>query len=417
MSLPIINKRAPGVPFYTPLQSPPAGTARAEPKTLLFTLLKIRGVEFPNRVWVSPMQQYSADNGKMTPWHMAYLGGILTRGPGLTFVEGSAVEAIGRITPEDLGLWDDSQIESHQEVVRFAHSQGKKIGIQLMHSGRKGSCVALWLSFSAVATPAAGGWADKIVAPSAVPFEQGYPVPHALTIKEIEEIVVAFKNSAQRAVTVGYDVINIHAAHGYLLSEFLSPVANKRTDNYGGSFENRIRIVLEIIDAVRAVIPETMPLVLRSVSLDLTDIFLLMHPYCSVSATDCLEKENYPSWKLPDTIELAKIIRNHGVDVLDVSSGGQSAAQTINVFDIQSVYAKQIKDVVGDSLLVGCLGGITSGKVAESYLQEKRGDMCFVGRNFLEKPGTAWEFAEELEESVHMSKQLEWPFIGRGKRA
>ncbi|KAJ3924272.1 MAG: hypothetical protein NXY57DRAFT_1065615, partial [Lentinula lateritia] len=137
MSLPtIINKRAPGVPFYTPLQSPPAGSARSKAKTLLFTPLKIRGVEFPNRLWVSPMQQYSADNGKMTPWHMAYLGGILIRdhgsllGPGLTFVEGSAVEAIGRITPEDLGLWDDSQIASHQEVVRFAHSQGQKIGIQ-----------------------------------------------------------------------------------------------------------------------------------------------------------------------------------------------------------------------------------------------------------------------------------------------
>ncbi|KAJ4469743.1 FMN-linked oxidoreductase [Lentinula edodes] len=399
MSPPIfVNKRAPGVPFYTPLQSPPAGSARSAAKTILFTPLKIRGVEFPNRVWASPMQQYSADNGKMTPWHMAYLGGILIRGPGLTFVEGSAVEAIGRITPEDLGLWDDSQIASHQEIVQFAHSQGKKIGIQLMHSGRKGSCVALWLSFSAVATPAAGGWPDKIVAPSAVPFEPGYPVPHALTIKEIEEVVVAFKNSAQRAVTAGYDALNIHAAHGYLLSEFLSPVANKRTDKYGGSFENRIRLVLEVIDAVRAVIPDTMPLVLR------------------VSATDCLEHENYPSWKLPDTIELAKIIRQHGVDVLDVSSGGQSAAQTINVFDIQSVYAKQVKDVVGDSLLVGCLGGITSGKVAEQYLQEKRGDMCFVGRNFLEKPGTAWDFAEELDESVHMSKQLEWPFIGRGKR-
>ncbi|KAJ3807411.1 hypothetical protein EV368DRAFT_86640 [Lentinula lateritia] len=251
-----------------------------------------------------------------------------------------------------------------------------------MHSGRKGSCVALWLSFSAVATPAAGGWPDKVVAPSAVPFEPGYPVPHALTIKEIEE-VVAFKNSAQQAVIAGYDVLNIHAAH----------------DKYGGSFENRIRLVLEVIDAVRTVILDTMPLVL------------------CVSATNCLEHENYPSWKLADTIELAKIIYEHGVDVLDVSSGGQSTAQTINVFDIQSMYAKQVKDMVGDSLLVGCLGSITSGKVDEQYLQEKCGDMCFVGRNFLEKPGTAWDFAEELDESVYMSKQLEWPFIGRGKRA
>ncbi|GAW03383.1 NADH-dependent flavin oxidoreductase [Lentinula edodes] len=185
MSLPtIINKRAPGVPFYTPLQNPPAGSARSKAKTLLFTPLKIRGVEFPNRVWVSPMQQYSADNGKMTPWHMAYLGGILIRGPGLTFVEGSAVEAIGRITPEDLGLWDDSQIASHQEVVRFAHSQGQKIGIQLMHSGRKGSCVALWLSFSDWQLQPCGRWTGRQdVAQSAGPFEPA-TLSHGVLIKE-----------------------------------------------------------------------------------------------------------------------------------------------------------------------------------------------------------------------------------------
>ncbi|KAF7368431.1 NADH:flavin oxidoreductase 1 [Mycena venus] len=395
----LINRRAPGVPFFAPLQNPPAGTARAAPSTLLFTPLKIRGVEFPNRIWVSPMQQYSADNGKLTPWHMAWLGGIIIRGAGLVFVEGTAVAPEGRISPEDTGLWEDSQIASHEELVKFAHSQGQKIGVQLMHSGRKGSCVALYLSTSATATSVAGGWPDKIVGPSDLPFAPSSPVPRQLSIQDIDEVVIAFKDAARRAVTAGYDVINIHAAHGYLLSSFLSPHANRRTDKYGGSFENRIRILIEIIDAIRAVIPETMPLVVR------------------VSATDCLEAANVgPSWTVPDTIQLARVIRAHGVDLIDISSGGQSPAQSFNLLGSQSELAKQVKDDVGESLLVGCLGGITSGTVAERYLQEKRGDVAFVGRQFLKNPGTAWAFAEELGESIHMSKQLEWPFIGRGKR-
>ncbi|KAJ7126023.1 hypothetical protein C8R44DRAFT_830680 [Mycena epipterygia] len=334
-----------------------------------FSPLKIRGVEFPNRVWVSPMQQYSADNGKLAPWHMAFLGGIIIRGAGLVFVEGTAVTPDGRITPEDTGLWEDAQIASHEEIVKFAHSQGQKIGIQ---PGGKGSCVVLWLSFSSIASSVAGGWPDRIAGPSDVPIDPSYPPPRKLSIKDIEKIIIAFKDSARRAVTAGYDVINIHAAHGYLLSSFLSPYVNKRTDKYGGSFENRIRILIEVIDAIRAVIPETMPLVVRN--------------------GGC-----------------------RGVELIDISSGGQSLAQTINVFSSQSEFAKQVKDDVGDSLLVGCLGGITNGTVAERYLQEKRGDVVFVGRSFLENPGTAWAFAEELGESVHISKQLQWPFIGRGK--
>ncbi|KAJ7159992.1 FMN-linked oxidoreductase [Mycena crocata] len=401
MSAPLIliNKRAPGVPFYTPLQAPAAGNARGPPTTKLFTPLTIRGVTFPNRVWLSPLQQYSSDNGKLTPWHTAFLGGIIIRGAGLVFVEGSAVTADGRITPEDAGLWDDSQIESHAQIVTFAHSQGQKIGVQLMHSGRKGSCVALYLSFSGIAGKASGGWTDRLAGPSDFPIDPNYPKPREMSIEDIHDIIIAFKDSARRAVTAGYDVINIHAAHGYLLSSFLSPHANHRTDKYGGSFENRIRLLLEIIDAIRATVPETMPIVVR------------------VNATDALEQANVgPSWTIPETIKLARVIREHGVDLIDISSGGQSLAQTVNVFNVQSGYAKEVKDDVGDSLLVGCLGGITSGIVAEQYLQEKRGDVCFVGRNFLENPGTAWQFAEELGESVHMSRQLEWPFLGRGKR-
>ncbi|KAJ7688926.1 hypothetical protein B0H14DRAFT_869029 [Mycena olivaceomarginata] len=394
----LINRRAPGVPFFAPLQNPPAGTVHAVPSTLLFTPLKMRGVEFPNRVWVSPMQQYSAENGKLTPWHMAWLGGIIIRGAGLVFVEGTAVTPEGRISPEDTGLWEDSQIASHEEIVKFAHSQGQKIGIQLMHSGRKGSCVALYLSTSSTARSVEGGWPDKIAGPSDLPFDPSYPTPRQLSIQDIDEVIIAFKDAARRAVTAGYDVINIHAAHGYLLSSFLSPHANRRTDKYGGSFENRIRILVEIIDAIRAVIPERMPLVVR------------------VSATDCLEAANVgPSWTVSETIQLARIIRGQ-VDLLDISSGGQSPAQSLNILMSQSEFAKQVKDDVGESLLVGCLGGITTGTVAERYLQEKRGDVAFVGRQFLKNPGTAWDFAEELGESIHMSKQLEWPFIGRGKR-
>ena len=193
----------------------------------------------------------------------ATVGGILSRGPSLVLTEATAVTPEGRITPEDLGLWNDEQAAAFADIVTFAHSQNQKIGVQLGHAGRKASMVAPWLSFNAKATEELEGWPDNVLAPSAVAHGPGYCEPKALTMEGIERIKTAFVEAARRAVKAGFDVIEIHSAHGYLLHEFLSPIANKRTDKYGGSFENRTRLHVEIVDAVRAVIPADMPLFMR----------------------------------------------------------------------------------------------------------------------------------------------------------
>lgn len=228
------------------------------------------------------MCQYSAENGKFTEWHHAHcksrlglrfcvpisdrripVGGIIKRGPGLTFIEATAVVPEGRITPEDSGIWNDEQAEELAKIVTFAHSQNQKIAIQLAHAGRKASTVAPWISGDETASAEVGGWPDNVWAPSAVPYSDQYPKPKELTKEGIKTLVQAFVDGAKRALKAGFDVIEIHSAHGYLLPSFLSPVSNKRTDEYGGSFENRIRLLLEIVDAVRGVIPEKTPLFVR----------------------------------------------------------------------------------------------------------------------------------------------------------
>ncbi|KAH8108445.1 hypothetical protein DFH11DRAFT_1632881 [Phellopilus nigrolimitatus] len=281
----VANKPAPSVPYFTPAQVPPSGTALSpqpdgKPIPRVFQPIKIRGVEFHNRIFVSPMCQYSAEEGRMTPWHMAHrkyspknnqtnsadlfpVGGIFTRGPGLTIIEAAAVVPEGRITPEDAGLWSDDQIPPMREIVEFAHSQGVKIGIQLAHAGRKASTVAPWLDFGATAAAEHGGWPDDVWAPSAVPYNESFPQPKELTREGIKRVVREFAEASRRALKAGLDVIEIHNAHGYLLHSFLSPVSNKRTDEYGGSFENRIRLTLEVVDAIRSIIPNDMPLFLR----------------------------------------------------------------------------------------------------------------------------------------------------------
>ncbi|KAK7464766.1 NADH-dependent flavin oxidoreductase [Stygiomarasmius scandens] len=405
----IINKPAPNVPFFSPLQDPPSGTANASqpndaPIPKIFTPIKIRDVTFQNRIFVPPLCQYSAENGHATPWHMAHIGGIVSRGFGLTFMEATAVTPEGRITPEDLGIWQDSQIEPLKQIVDFAHSQGQKIGIQLAHSGRKGSGVAPWLHPSANATLAAGGF--PIVAPSAVPFSETSPVPHELTKAEIANFVKAWADAARRALRAGFDVIEIHNAHGYLLDEFISPVSNKRTDEYGGSFENRIRFTLEVVDAVRGVVPDGMPVFLR------------------ISASDRMETADEPSWTNADTIRLAPILLEHGIDFLDVSSAGNSPKQSLGFLGAQQEYAKEIKKSLADlqaqgklggkKLLIGTVGGIKSGIQAEKYLQEDVADVVSVGRQTQKEPGIVWKFAEELGVVIHVANQIAWGFYGRG---
>ncbi|TDL25125.1 FMN-linked oxidoreductase [Rickenella mellea] len=394
---------------YTPAQNPPSGTALdpqpdGRPIPKLFQPIKIRGVKFQNRIFLSPMCQYSADNGSLTPWHMAHLGSILTRGPGLTFVEATAVVPQGRITPHDSGIWSDEQIPALRQIVTFAHSQNQKIAIQIAHAGRKASAVAPWLSASATATEDIGGWPNDVWAPSAIPFRETSPQPKALTCDGIRAIVQAFAEAAKRAVKAGFDVIEIHNGHRYLLHQFISPVSNKRTDEYGGSFENRTRLTLEVVDAVRAVIPSDMPLFLR------------------IPASDWLEEStpNEPSWRVEDTVKLAGNLADHGVDLLDVASGVNHPKQDVAAGPIAAEQAYQahvsqaVKRAHGDRIVVGVVGGIKSGIVAQDVLDRGMADVVFIGRQFQRDPGTVWTFAEQLGVHIKVAHQIEWGFKGHG---
>ncbi|KAI0038586.1 FMN-linked oxidoreductase [Auriscalpium vulgare] len=398
----IVNVPAPNVPFFTPIQSPPSGTAvdDGDATPSLFKPIKIRGLEFHNRIVVSPMCQYSAVDGKMTPWHTAHLGGIISRGPGLTFTEALAVLPEGRITPEDAGIWNAEQEGPLRDIIAFAHSQGQKVAFQLAHAGRKASTVAPWLDMKATAGAAAGGWPDAVFAPSAIAYSEASPVPNALTKDGIRAVVVAYAEAARRAVRIGADAVEVHNAHGYLLHEFLSPVSNQRTDEYGGSFENRIRATLEVVDAVRASIPAAMPLFLR------------------ISATDWLEEAmpDTPSWRLEDTVRLAGILAEHGVDVLDVSSSGVHPGQRIKVGTdpaYQAFLSEAVKRAHGDKILVGAVGQIKTGQVAQGILDAGKADLIFVGRAFQKNPGLVWQFADELGVQVRSARQIEWGFSGR----
>ncbi|PSR80698.1 hypothetical protein PHLCEN_2v6614 [Hermanssonia centrifuga] len=401
-----VNAAAAGVPYFTPAQIPASGTALdpqpdGKPIPKLFQPLRIRGLEFHNRIWLSPLCQYSAKGGKPTAWHMAHLGGIILRGPGLSFLEATAVTPEGRITPEDLGIWSDDHISHFADIATFAHSQNQKVGIQLAHAGRKASTVAPWLSFSATATKELDGWPDDVWAPSAIPHSDGFPQPHELTKERIERIKQGFVDAAKRALKAGIDVIEIHGAHGYLLHEFVSPISNHRTDEYGGSFENRTRLSIEIVDAVRAVIPKDTPLFYR------------------ISASDRLEDvfPNEPSWTVDDSVKFAEILADHGVDLLDVSSAGNHPKQHLPPKDKAAFHAdlsQHIKAAVGDKIIVGTVGGISDGKTAQKVLDDNQADVIFVGRHFQKNPGTVWEFAEDLSVGIVVAHQIEWAFFGRG---
>ncbi|KAI9841888.1 MAG: hypothetical protein M1838_003359 [Thelocarpon superellum] len=397
----IPNRPAPGISYFTPAQTPPAGTA-SDPQPngshppKLFQPLRLRGVTFQNRIMLSPLCQYSAENGHHTAWHLTHLGGIVQRGPGLTMVEATAVTPQGRITPEDSGLWTDSQIQPLKNTVDFAHSQGQKMAIQLAHAGRKASTVAPWLDAGAVASEAVNGWPDDVWGPSALPYNDQHAVPKQMSKHDIAAFKTAWVAAVKRALAAGFDVIEIHNAHGYLLHSFLSPASNKRTDEYGGSFENRIRLTLEVVELTRAIIPRDMPLFLR------------------ISATDWLEQEaGMESWDLAQTVALAKILAERGVDLLDVSTGGLHPAQKIKPGPgFQARFAKAIKAAVGDKMAVGTVGMITSGKQANRLLEEGL-DLAIAGRMFQKNPGLVWSWADELGVEVNQANQIRWGFAGR----
>ncbi|KAK1241796.1 hypothetical protein MKX07_007619 [Trichoderma sp. CBMAI-0711] len=414
-SEPIYNVAAENATFFTPEQIPIPGTATepqrsGKPVPKLFTPLKIRGIQMANRIWVSPMCQYSAHEGFHTPWHITHYGGMAQRGPGLMMIEATAVQANGRITPEDSGIWLDAHVETLKKHVDFAHSQNGLIGIQLGHAGRKASTVAPWLSSGATAIEEVGGWPDDVVGPGNEPFNEHYPKPRAMTIADIERFKHDFHAAVLRALRCGFDVIELHFAHGYLVSSFLSPAVNKRTDKYGGSFENRARLALELVDETRRIMPKQMPLFVR------------------ISATDWLDTNpdwnGGPSWNVDESIKLAQLLAQRGVDVLDVSSGGNHAQQkVVGGPGYQAPFAKKIKAAVGDSMLVSSVGSIKTGQVAQKLIEgsdeadDTPLDLIAAGRMFQKNPGLVWAWADDLDVSINVAHQIGWGFGGRSKKA
>jgi 2,4-dienoyl-CoA reductase-like NADH-dependent reductase (Old Yellow Enzyme family) len=314
-------------------------------------------------------------------------------------VEATAVVAEGRITPEDSGLWQDSQIEPLRKIVEFAHSQNQKIGIQLGHAGRKASTVAPWLSMGDIAGKDLNGWPDNVYGPSAIAYNDKHAQPKEMTKEDIETFKKAFKDSIERALRAGFDFIEIHAAHGYLLSTFHSPASNHRTDDYGGSFENRTRLTIELVELARKTIPDTMPLFLR------------------ITATDWLEESDIQGWTLDETVKLAEILAEKGVDLLDVSSGGVHEKQKIKGGPgYQVPFSKAVKDKVGDKMAVSAVGSITEGKQANGYLEDNGLDLILAGRMFQKNPGLVWAWADDLGVEGRWANQIRWGFGGRGKK-
>jgi 2,4-dienoyl-CoA reductase-like NADH-dependent reductase (Old Yellow Enzyme family) len=346
---------------------------------MLFDKLKIRDITFRNRIVVSPMCQYSSEDGFAADWHLVHLGSRAVGGAGLIITEATAVEARGRISPHDLGIWKDDHIPMLQRITTFIEAQGALAGMQLAHSGRKGSTYRPWEGDS-LADEHHGGW-KPVVAPSAIAFSPNHAVPEALTVPQIAETVNSFAKAAQRAFEAGFKVIEIHAAHGYLIHEFLSPVANKRSDDYGGPFKNRIRMALEIVRAVRRVWPERYPVFVR------------------ISATDWLEPEG---WDLEQSLELARILKTEGVDLIDCSSGNIVPDAKIPAGPgYQVVFAERIRKETG--IMTGALGLIVSPQQAETIIRTGQADVVVIARQFLRDPYWPLHAAAELKE------QIGWP--------
>ncbi|WP_034387534.1 NADH:flavin oxidoreductase/NADH oxidase [Deinococcus sp. YIM 77859] len=351
----------------------PASVAPAEgvPQPLLLTPLKLRSLTLPNRIVVSPMCMYSSRNGLANDFHLVHLGQFALGGAGLILTEATAVSPEGRISPEDLGLWSDEQIVPLGHITDFVHRYGGLIGVQLAHAGRKASTYAPWRGRGAVPAEA-GGW--QVIGPTEAPFHPSYPQPMAMTVQDIARVTADFAAAARRALMAGFDVVEIHAAHGYLLHQFLSPLANTRTDEYGGSFEHRVRLLLEVVRAVRAVWPLHLPLFVR------------------VSATDWAEG----GWDIEQTVRLAGLLRFEGVDVLDVSSGGLTPQQHITATPLYQVpFAGRVKAEVPD-LHVMAVGLIDTPLKAEQVLGQGSADLIALGRAFLRDPHWPQRAAREL---------------------
>ncbi|GAA5903494.1 hypothetical protein JCM6882_006563 [Rhodosporidiobolus microsporus] len=418
----LINVAVPEAPFYQPLSDPAPGTAlpakdwpQNKELPLLFQPITVHGMEFKNRIFVAPMCQYSCaaegdDVGCLTPWHLVHLGAYAVRGAAVVMVEATSVLPNGRLSPQDSGLWNDRQRDALKPVFDFIKAQGSKAAIQLDHGGRKTSTLAPWLDTSTIKAPlkshiapngAASGWTDNVMAPSAIPYEEGtFPMPREMTEKDFAELNQAWIDAVRRSDEAGADVLEIHSAHGYMLHNFLSPLSNQRKDKYGGSLENRLRYPLELIALVRKHWPSHKPLFLR------------------ISASDWFpegeknEQGEYISWGIEQSKIYVKEAIKLGVDLVDISSAGNTPKQKITVGpgyqvhfadDIkQSLTAEERKKVT-----ISSVGLITSGKQAEEILQKGQSDVVSVAREFLRDADLVFNWAQELGVVVNVPVQYQ----------
>jgi 2,4-dienoyl-CoA reductase-like NADH-dependent reductase (Old Yellow Enzyme family) len=350
------------------------------PMSQLFSPIRLRDVEFRNRVWVSPMCQYSATDGVPGEWHLVHLGSFARGGAALVMSEATAVAPEGRISPWDTGIWNDEQASAWSRIVDFVHQQGAVAGMQLAHAGRKASSGRPWQGRGPVAD-ADGGW--EPVAPSAASFD-GLRDPRALSADELSAVVDAFVDAARRALRAGFDLVEVHAAHGYLLHQFLSPLSNRRDDRYGGSFENRVRLLVEVVEALRADLPAGTPLLVR------------------LSATDWAEG----GWTVDESVRLARLLHVAGVDLVDVSSGGTVARAEIPLGPGYQVgFARRIRAEAG--MATGAVGLITDAKQAEDVVADGSADAVLLARAMLRNPHWPLEAAHQL--GVRPGEGVDWP--------
>ncbi len=346
----------------------------------LFEPLTVRGITLRNRIGVSPMCQYSYTDGFSNEWQLVHLGARAAGGAGLVIAEASAVEARGRITPDDLGIWSDEHIDPLEKVARFVKAQGAVPGIQIAHAGRKASTRRPWDGAGPLMADDPRGW--QVVGPSPIPFDEGYQAPQELSQAEIGKIQAAFRAAAVRALAAGFEWLEIHAAHGYLIHSFYSPLSNHRTDRYGGSFENRIRFLVETACAVRLSWPEELPLAVR------------------ISGTDWTEG----GWTVEESVELARVLKGQGVDLIDCSSGGNFHHARV---PLGAGYQVPIAEAVrkGAGILTATVGLITSPAQADEDVRNERADVVLLGREMLRDPNWALHAAQALKQPAPVPPQ------------
>ncbi|UII25457.1 NADPH dehydrogenase NamA [Fulvivirga maritima] len=360
-------------------------------KSKLLSSYQLGNITLKNRIVISPMCQYSAVDGFANNWHLVHLGARAVGGAGLIIQEATAVSPEGRITHADLGLWKDDHIPPLKNIVDFVHQHGSKIGIQLAHAGRKASKERPWEGGKNINKDQTNGW--QPIAPSPIPFSENEPLPHEMSLSEIQQVINDFKAATHRAIAANYDVIELHAGHGYLLHQFYSPLSNSRTDNYGGSFENRIRLIVEIVNAIKEIWGKEKPLMVR------------------ISATDWVDD----GWQISDSVKFSEILKQLGVHLIDVSTAGNTLANIPVEPGYQVPFSSSIRSQA--NVPTGTVGLITTPEQAEKILQEEHADLIFIGRESLRNPNFPLYAAHILDDEHETTwpKQYERAYPNHGE--